>query len=315
MMTRTPSVVALHSAVLAILLAAPMAAQNSRSWVSHNGNDHNDCTINHPCRTFQRAHDMTSSLGEVDALDPGEYGMIHINRPITIDGGNMGYIDGFVAVTVNPGIKGPVFVRNMALMNASVDILIDWYSSELHVENVTNGKVVVEAQYEFLPGITPARRLYMHDVTVRNANNGLNTFVSSSAKGFLIPLDVTMDHCYFEGVPGPSPEGASVGLTFEYGNVRITNTSINGFDKALVVGAGAQLDLSDSSIGTSGVAVQIHGVSTDRGGGTVRLAGDNIHDNTAAFQVAGGGQIVSFGNNRIAGNTTNETPTSTIALK
>jgi hypothetical protein len=301
---------------LLVLAVGETWAQNARSWVSHNGNDHADCSINHPCRTFQHAHDMTSDLGEVDVLDPGEYGTVRINRPITIDGGNMGYIDGFVAVTVLPNIKGPVFVRNMALMNDSVDILIDWYSSDLHVENVANGKVFVEPQYTILPGLLPSRRLFMHDVTVRNANNAFNAYLPPTKQGqYLIGIDVTVDHCYFEGVIGPSPEGPTSGLDFEYGNVRITNSIISGFDAALVVGSSAEVNLANSSITNSGAAIQIHGVSTDRGGGTVRIGGNNIHDNTAALQISGGGHVSSFGDNRIAGNTGNETPTSTITLR
>ena len=43
-----------------------------------------------PCRTFQRPYDMAYEGGTVKALDAGEYGTIHISKPITIDGNGVG---------------------------------------------------------------------------------------------------------------------------------------------------------------------------------------------------------------------------------
>ena len=46
-----------------LLTASSASAQNNRSFVSGQGSDSNSCALNAPCRTFQRAHDMTNAAG------------------------------------------------------------------------------------------------------------------------------------------------------------------------------------------------------------------------------------------------------------
>ena len=40
----------------------------------------------HPCRHFQAAVTATAAEGEVDALDPGNYGGFTVSHAITIEG-------------------------------------------------------------------------------------------------------------------------------------------------------------------------------------------------------------------------------------
>ncbi len=301
---------------LALAMAQPALALTFRSWVSHNGHDTSDCSIDHPCRTFQRAHDVTYPEGEVDVLDAGEYGTVRINHPITIDGGNLAYVNNIVAVTIDSTVAGTVILRNFSIATDASDRQIDWYGGNLHMENVTNGKVNINPRYGFLVDATSTRHLYMHNTTITVTTTAVYaTLGTNPGRGAqLLPVEVTIDHCKFEGITGYS-NYPTLGIDLEFGRARVTNSVITGFDKAVVAGAGVEIDLADSSITNSVTAVSVHGVSTDVGGGTVRLAGNNIHGNTNAFSVLGGGQIISFGNNRIAGNSNNETPTSTIALK
>src|SRR5438034_6164872 len=71
-------------ALAAILPAAPVRAQNVASFVSGHGVDSNPCTLAAPCRSFQRAHDMTNANGEIDVLDPAGYGSLTITKAISI---------------------------------------------------------------------------------------------------------------------------------------------------------------------------------------------------------------------------------------
>src|SRR5262249_44569544 len=62
-------------AVLIVVLPGTAAhALNVKSWVANFGNDGNDCSLVHPCATFQRAHDQTNPGGEIGVLTPGDYG-------------------------------------------------------------------------------------------------------------------------------------------------------------------------------------------------------------------------------------------------
>ena len=79
---------ALRFKALAVLLflAQPAAAQvlNGESWVSNRGSDGNDCSLAHPCSTFQRAHDRTAPGGEIGVLTPGDYGPVLITKAVGI---------------------------------------------------------------------------------------------------------------------------------------------------------------------------------------------------------------------------------------
>src|SRR5262245_19626444 len=77
---------ALATALACLLHGSPARAQPSRVFVAAQGLDSNPCTFAQPCRTFQRAHDVVTSGGEIDVLDPAGYGAIAITKSISIQG-------------------------------------------------------------------------------------------------------------------------------------------------------------------------------------------------------------------------------------
>jgi hypothetical protein len=72
------------AAMLLPLLHVTPAQAIPRTWVASNGAGA-ACTRAAPCATFQAAHDATDAGGEVNCVDPGEYGRIDIIKSITID--------------------------------------------------------------------------------------------------------------------------------------------------------------------------------------------------------------------------------------
>jgi Right handed beta helix region len=113
------------SGIIAFALAlalptAPAEAQLARTFVSSLGNDANDCSRLAPCRTFQRAHDNTLSLGEITVLDAGGYGAVTITKGISIinDGvGEAGVLvsGGLAGITVNAGSNDAVSLRGLTV--------------------------------------------------------------------------------------------------------------------------------------------------------------------------------------------------------
>ncbi len=83
--TRTLGILA--ATIVATLWIAPAQAQATRTWVSGVGSDANPCSLTAPCKTFAGAISKTAAGGEIDALDPGGYGAVTINKALTIDGG------------------------------------------------------------------------------------------------------------------------------------------------------------------------------------------------------------------------------------
>src|SRR5262245_36913594 len=73
-------------AFLCSLPLVPAQAQPLRAFVSAHGVDTNPCSFAAPCRTFQHAHDILASGGEIDVLDPAGYGPLNISKSISIQG-------------------------------------------------------------------------------------------------------------------------------------------------------------------------------------------------------------------------------------
>ena len=84
-MIRT-TITAAALALAVTLPAVPAQAAAGRTFVSAAGSDTNPCTITMPCRNRQAAYNAVAPNGEVEALDPGNYGSLTITGPVTIQG-------------------------------------------------------------------------------------------------------------------------------------------------------------------------------------------------------------------------------------
>jgi hypothetical protein len=79
------ALVALVSPIFLASWATPANAQATPSWVSGVGNDNNACSRTAPCATFAGAISKTAAGGEIDCLDPGDFGAVTITVSITLD--------------------------------------------------------------------------------------------------------------------------------------------------------------------------------------------------------------------------------------
>jgi hypothetical protein len=86
-MTRNLFASVLAAALLACFVASPAHAQVTRTFVSGTGTANSSCSYTAPCRFFTQAvAAMPAGGGEIDVLDPGSYGQITIDRPLSIIG-------------------------------------------------------------------------------------------------------------------------------------------------------------------------------------------------------------------------------------
>src|ERR1700722_10163330 len=83
-----------------LVVSLPAHAAGTRTFVSSSGVDTNPCTVAAPCATFARAYSEVAPNGIVAALDPGKYGPLTVNGPVTIDG------NGWAAITAPSGGSG-----------------------------------------------------------------------------------------------------------------------------------------------------------------------------------------------------------------
>jgi hypothetical protein len=113
------------SAVLFACAASPVLASNSRSFVSIFGDDANSCTTAQPCRTFQHAHDVTQSGGEIEPITAGGYGSVIITKSIKILNGGAGAVSttapaGGAAITINAQSTDTIVIEGLQISGLGV---------------------------------------------------------------------------------------------------------------------------------------------------------------------------------------------------
>jgi hypothetical protein len=140
----TSSITAVLSVtVMTFALASAAHAASSRTYVSNAGNDSNtasNCGHPAPCATFAAAYSVTSSGGEIVALDVAGYGPVTITGPVTltgIDGALVNVATGTVGITISAGAGNVVILRNLKINGQGTG------SSTTGIK-LNTGKVVIE---------------------------------------------------------------------------------------------------------------------------------------------------------------------------
>jgi hypothetical protein len=296
------------SVILAVILLISSVdiakGQATRTWVSGVGDDANPCSRTAPCKTFAGAISKTAAGGEINAIDPGGYGAVNITKSITIDGGGTfaSILASFVSgIIVNAGASDVVTIRNVSIDGANTGIhgIRFFGAGALHVENCQifgfTG-VGIDAEP------ANASQLFVLDTVVRN-NDGGGIYVKPGTY-----MGGSLDRVRLDG----NLYGVRVDNN---ANVTIRNSvaagnSTNGFH-ANSTGAGVQINLDNSTAVNNGGS----GVATSGAAAAVIMTNSTVGSNAHGINTAGGGNVYSFGNNRIFANGTNGAPTFNLPLQ
>ncbi|MGH6839326.1 MAG: right-handed parallel beta-helix repeat-containing protein [Methylocella sp.] len=288
--------------IMAALLAAPANAQATRTWVSGVGDDANPCSRTAPCKTFAGAISKTAPGGEIDALDPGGFGTLTITKAITIDGGEGQVASvlaaGTVGFTINAGAADRVILRNLTINGASTGTNgINFVSAaSLSVEHCTIMNFS-NVGINFQPSIHAS--LVLTDSNLE-ANVG-GALIGSATTG-VSHLNVIRSSLHRSG----SGVMAAQNSVLQISSSLIAN---NAGDGAQANGATAQVTLDSTTITRNG-GDGVHALN----GGIVRMSNDTVSFNASIGLLAeSGGQILTFSNNWVAGNTSDGSRTGTIA--
>ena len=286
-------------AVFVALMTASFAeAQATRTWVSGVGDDVNPCSRTAPCKTFAGAISKTAAGGYIDALDPGGFGAVTITKSITIDGGGgslagaLGSSPGQSTIIVNSA-TAVATLRNLSIEGAGTGAngIRVIAAAQVHVENCTITDFTTNGIL-----FSAAGDLFVSDSTIKNSvNQGI--YVQSGR--------TTLDRVQITG----SGFGLLVGNS-AVATAKHTTSSGNeaGFGTAYAATAQLNLEHSVSTHNRYGV-MAIHG-------STVRVNDTNISNNTVTgLYNDGTGFLVSFGNNRLAGNVADGSFTSLTVLR
>ena len=287
---------------IAVLGTTVMYGQASRTWVSGVGDDANPCSRTAPCKTFAGAISKTAAGGEIDALDPAGYGAVTITKAITIDGGGgqvaSVLVSGTNGIVVQAGPSDVVILRNLRIngIGTGINGIRFLSGKDLNVEDcyifgfTTNGIDIALNQ------ATQATVHVFHTVTKNNGGAGLRATnaVAPSVKVGIDFSELALDNFGVE---------ASSHSSVELNNSMISAAATDGVRADSTTGADSLIGIDHSEIinstnGANAIAGSI-------------VTGDTTYAfNSGTVWVHTGGNVFTWGDNRLHDNGANGTATA-----
>lgn len=299
----------LATVVLALTLASVANAQATRTWVSGVGDDVNPCSRTAPCKTYAGAISKTAVNGEISTLDPGGFGAVTITKSITIEG-TQGQGYGSILHSLTTGVsiaydnftavgetRKTVRLRNLNIQGGDTGLRgirisggVASANSEVFVEDC----IIDGAQGSPGRGIEDARSgggfLSVSGTTIRNmSGTGLSTLGNTAG------LKIVVNKSQFIN----NANGVAVS----------NNVKIGVYDSNISGNSGSGLFVEDDGGGANTVMDVDHCIVAHNGTGfnaatgntSIRVSNTTATNNTTLFSQAGGGTVLSYGNNQTGG--------------
>jgi hypothetical protein len=292
------------------LFASGAWAQATRTWVSGVGDDANPCSRTAPCKTFAGAISKTAAKGVISVLDPGGFGAVTITKSITIDGGGViGSIlgTGTNGIIVNAGASDVVRLRNLSIDGSTTGLSGVRFlaGGSLFLDNV---RIHDFAQgVYFLP--SGSSRLVIVDSILSN-NSSVGVFVQPGAAG-LATVSIAETKLYGNG-HGLRADDRSV-VSIRQSDVA---SNVNSGLFAMSGSQAVEIAVDNCQVTNNGVANPSSGGVKASGPLASIVISDNvITGNYNGINATGGGDVFSFGSNRVTSNTVDGTPTGTLTSR
>jgi hypothetical protein len=297
-------------AILLFLFSSVLAhASSGKTYVSVNGSDGNagvSCPATAPCRSFNAALSVTSPYGEVVAVDSGDYDPITINQPVTIKAAPG--VDATIISPWNDGITITIGTNDIVVLRGlNVNGLGGWASGirlnaggVLDIENCNITHFGSNGISIYAGGST----VYVKDTVAEDTSAGI--FLQSRTSMIHASIDgVHLKHNNYVGLYA----GANSQTTIRNSVVADSYYGMQVGD----YGGTSELNVEDCLIERANTA--IYGTN-NFGGGTAlaRVNHSTIVDNGTGLSTYGV-PLLSYGNNRLAGNGTDGSFTGLISLQ
>jgi hypothetical protein len=278
----------------------PPPGPQMATYVSGSGSDSNPCLVTSPCRTFQAALALTLPGGEIYVLDTADYGPLSIKQAVTI--------------TTTGGMLAGVLASSGAAITVSANANDNITLDGLDIDGGNSGATGIQFNSG---GALNVRRTRIHNF----ANSGIA--FSPSGPSSLVVTDTWASNNASSGIMVGGPGSAAVELnrvvassngvgfliTGAGFNATVTNSVLSTNNYGLGASSSASVTARNLTATTNGV-----GIAADQSA-IVRLGQSNITANGTGWQATNGGQVLGFGDNNVAGNTTDNPWTSTVALQ
>jgi len=305
-MTKIASLPIIAGALLAFgLYAAPAQAGPNRTWVSGHGADSGGCALVAPCRTFAFALTQTAAGGEIDVVDPADYGTVTITKAISIvnDGVGVAAIGAGSgnAITINAGAGDSVHLRGLTIegLGSGSNGILFTTGGNLAIENCVIGNFVT-AGINIVPS-TSSSFSVSNTIASNNLANGILIVPTVSAVVTGVLSEVTANN-NFNGifVNGRLTTGASF-------NVTIVDSVASNNRSGGVIAASASGNLATAVMLRNVVASNnVTGLGAGQNA-IFRVAHSVVTGNNTGVNTSGGGILNSYVDNNINGNTSDNT--------
>jgi hypothetical protein len=282
-----------------LMLGCSLAqAQATRTWVAGVGDDINPCSRVAPCKTLAGAYAKTVVGGQINVIDAGGYGGLKIDHSITVDAseayaGALGG-SGSDGIVVVAGDKDVVVLRGLTLHGKDeADNGISYVSGgRLQVENCVISNFTQRGINYQSNG---NNQLVVKDSIIRE-NGAAGILVQPSAGG---AARATIEHTRLEG----NQNGLAV-LENAVVTIRDSVMAGNGVN-GVTVSTGVsspQVSVENCLMAyNSDTGLKVTGTKAN-----VFLSGSTVTGNDTGLLTSGGGDILSYGDNNIAGNITTD---------
>jgi hypothetical protein len=317
-MTKIVSLLTLLVTVLvATLPAAPAQAQAQRTFVSAAGSDSNNCaTVTTPCRHFANAYAVTAPNGEIDVLDPANYGSLTITGPVSIEGhgwASSAAVSGQAAITINAsGATDKINIIGVVLDGIAIagttGIKLNG-GGNLHIQdsvirNFGNGGGII-----FQPNV-PSQLSVSNTLISDNAADAINIFPTGSGATTGVLDHVVMENNAGNGLSLTSSATLAVNVTV---SDSVLANNLNGVGVATNAGTIEVMVrnctiANNTNVGLSANAAIANAV-------TIWVTRSTITGNGTGWSALNSGTVTSYADNNIDGNTNANTAPPQIGYK
>jgi Right handed beta helix region len=268
-----------------LLASAPAHAQATRTWVSGVGDDVNPCSRTAPCKTFAGAISKTAAGGEINCLDPGGFGTVTITKAMTLNcRETIGSIvaSGVPGITINAGVNDRITLRGIQIQGLNQTVSPGTIGIRILAAAVVSIEDCVVTAFG-QQGVLDARTAGNTKLFIRNSviSNNTGTGIAGTAGN---PNNIEIDNT--------SSINNLFGIATATGNnVMIRRSVLSGNGTGVEADGGGVVNVNNSAITNNTLGVQASG--------TIRLSDSDVTSNATGFS----GAAVSYGNNRLLGNT------------
>jgi hypothetical protein len=298
-------------AIFMFAFASMAQAQATRTWVSGVGDDANPCSRTAPCKTFAGAISKTAVDGEIDCLDPGGFGAVTITKSITIDGSPTG-----VGGILNAGVPGiiinitsetaphnlhTVVLRGISIQGASSGT----DGIRIISSNVAGLKVLVENCYIAGQNGSPGRGIEDFRALGGSLSVVNTTIINALAAGIVVdPNGAAGGGSGKVDVAISNTRVLNCGFGMNFGSntkATIYNSVIEGVTNSAIFAVQTSSGLIDVNVDHCVVTGNGTGFNASSVNTTIRVSNTTATNNTTLSASAGGGLVLSYGNNQAGG--------------